>query len=82
MSRRRETDEDVAGTAMRADLAREQLLAKVVVADGRQRGAVGGQRERGQRPAIEGKPSHELRREMLCRRGAPLPASGTLPPAR
>ena len=71
------------GPAERRHLAREHLLEAVVVADRRHRRAVVGQRQRGQRRALEQVAAGELGGDVLGVGGAAAVAEhSTLPPAR
>src|SRR3989454_7196649 len=63
-------ERDVAPGAERAHLAREHLVVAVVVGDGGERRAVGGERDGGQRPPLALEPPDELRREVLRVGGA------------
>ena len=63
-------NEHVAGAADRFDLAREQALVAVVVADRGEHRGVGGQREGGQARAVVGEPADQLAGQMLRVGGA------------
>src|ERR1700730_3591518 len=61
----RESHKGVAGLAERLHLAGAELLKAEIVADGRQSGSVGGQRDRGKRRTIDPEAHHQLGRQML-----------------
>src|SRR3954463_3986175 len=69
---RRDRDEDVAVRSYRLDLPGEHPVGAVIVRDRGKRRRVGGQRDRahGRTRMVERQGAHELRREVLCIRGA------------
>jgi hypothetical protein len=67
---RRDRDQHVARAAERLDLAREHLLVAVVVRDRGQRRRVGGERDPGERPALEHEPPDQLGGDVLRVGGA------------
>src|SRR5579885_1783255 len=66
-----------------ADLAREDILVAIVVANGGQNRGIGGQRERGVRTALALEAAHKLGCEVLrLRRASPIPRDQYLMPGR
>lgn len=69
-ARGRNRDQNIATSAETADLTFKNAVESVIVSDRRQHGRVGGQRDRGQRIAVEIQTRQELSGNMLCIGGA------------